>query len=368
MSTARVEPFRVGWVNDWACGSPGLHDQYLATRLAFEEAAESGLLERPVELLECQVEGPPFGTCDTVVREWRRLVDEEHCIAMIGPRVTDDALAARPWAERLEVPTLSDCGTLGFPGRWCFETPNGTFADESSLMIRYLEFRGVKSVALFYEDNPIGQEYHGYIPFAASQAGIRIAADIASPTVYDEQTAADYVETLKASGTESIAYMGWGTEGGRRFLAALRADGWDCPKVMNTILPGVTPGIAEYYGFRLDMFEGWAGMEQFCEANPRYLAFLDRFEARYGHRPVESCFAPLGYDQGRVMSLALARAKPGTREGVRAALEKIRMLPAANGGPGCHISFGPWDHRGYKGDYIVTREVRDGRNLLVEMK
>ena len=33
---------------------------------------------------------------------------------------------------------------------------------------------------------------------------------------------------------------------------------------------------------------------------------------------------------------------------------------ATNGGPGCYIQFGPWDRKGYKGDFLTIRELRGG--------
>jgi hypothetical protein len=47
--------------------------------------------------------------------------------------------------------------------------------------------------------------------------------------------------------------------------------------------------------------------------------------------------------------------------GLHDALETIRRLPAASGGPGTIITFGPEDHRGYKGpDFLILRNVTDG--------
>jgi hypothetical protein len=39
-------------------------------------------------------------------------------------------------------------------------------------------------------------------------------------------------------------------------------------------------------------------------------------------------------------------------------------VPATVGGPGNVLSFGPYDHRGYKGDYIVMRQILNGHNVL----
>ncbi len=35
-------------------------------------------------------------------------------------------------------------------------------------------------------------------------------------------------------------------------------------------------------------------------------------------------------------------------------------MPATNGGPGTYIQFGPWDRKGYKGDFLTIRELRGG--------
>src|SRR3954471_4395501 len=94
------------------------------------------------------------------------------------------------------------------------------------------------------------------------------------------------------------------------------------------------------------------------------MAMLDRFEKRFdGRRPMH-CYTAQGYDMGNVVAHGLALAKPASRDGLRRALEQVRRVPATVGGPGTSISFGPYDHRGYKGDYIVMRQIRNGENIL----
>jgi hypothetical protein len=41
-------------------------------------------------------------------------------------------------------------------------------------------------------------------------------------------------------------------------------------------------------------------------------------------------------------------------------MERIRWMPATNGGPGTYVQFGPSDHKGYKGDFLTIRELRGG--------
>ena len=37
------------------------------------------------------------------------------------------------------------------------------------------------------------------------------------------------------------------------------------------------------------------------------------------------------------------------------------MLPACVGGPRSYIGFGPYDHKGFKGDWLTVRQIVDGR-------
>ncbi len=47
-----------------------------------------------------------------------------------------------------------------------------------------------------------------------------------------------------------------------------------------------------------------------------------------------------------------------TPKGVRDALERVKLMPAASGSPGTRISFGQWMHRGWMGaGYLVARKL-----------
>jgi hypothetical protein len=36
------------------------------------------------------------------------------------------------------------------------------------------------------------------------------------------------------------------------------------------------------------------------------------------------------------------------------------MMPATLGGPRTYIGYGPEDHRGYRGDFMFMKQLRDG--------
>jgi branched-chain amino acid transport system substrate-binding protein len=102
---------------------------------------------------------------------------------------------------------------------------------------------------------------------------------------------------------------------------------------------------------------GWIGLDQYDEHNQTCQRFLDKFQARYGHRP-EYFFPPYCYDVGRLMLIALANARPLTGTGVKHALEKIKMLPAATGAPGTRLRFGKYIRHGWIGsEFLVARRM-----------
>ena len=69
-------------------------------------------------------------------------------------------------------------------------------------------------------------------------------------------------------------------------------------------------------------------------------------------------------DFATVLLHAFANAHPLTPRGVRDALEKVKMIPAAGGAPGTYLSFGQYIHRGWMGaGYLVARQLDpDGVN------
>ena len=95
----------------------------------------------------------------------------------------------------------------------------------------------------------------------------------------------------------------------------------------------------------------------FDERNEVARAFLDRFEARHGDRP-EYFFPPTATTSARMMLLAIAGGTPLTGEGVKDALEQIKMLPAASGAPGTRLRFGRFIRHGWVGsEFLVARRV-----------
>jgi hypothetical protein len=106
-----------------------------------------------------------------------------------------------------------------------------------------------------------------------------------------------------------------------------------------------------------------AGVDQYDEANKVGQEFLDRYQDRYGRRPAW-CVPVVKYDVARTLLQALTDAHPLSPRGVKEALERVKMLPAASGAPGTRVSFGNWTRRAWMGaGYFVARQLdADGVN------
>ncbi|MBV9510981.1 MAG: ABC transporter substrate-binding protein, partial [Caulobacteraceae bacterium] len=374
-SVGKRTPHRIGVLQDWALWAP-VKDWYNGLTLAFEEAYECGILDRPVELVVREIEGPPDGEAAKVIKAWRELAHKEHCLAIVGPHITDMAIIMRDVVEAEKVPTIAYTATFKFAGDYCFQTPNGTFADETFLISNHLAKRGVKSVGVIREDNPIGDEYFGYFRQHVRRLGIAVSSDqIVSPRI-DTAGALTALEAIRASGGQAVAHLGYGLS----FWSVLEAAqtmvqrGWDTPRATITTWVGAT-GLSEKRGspqlmnlpMPIELLEGWVGVDLPHEGNAVFTSFMQRYVKRFGGDRPFNCYPAHMYDIGRVLAEAIARSRPVTPKGLKRGLEQVRMVPATMGGPGTVLSFAPSDHRGYKGpDYLVLRGVRNGVEGLAE--
>ena len=127
---------------------------------------------------------------------------------------------------------------------------------------------------------------------------------------------------------------------------------WNPPRYMGTAFQNAW--IAQ---LMWDAIRGYTGLDQYDESNPVGQAFLDEYQAAYGRRP-EYCVPVVNRDIATILLLALADAHPLTPRGVKEALERVKMIPAASGSPGTRLSFGRWTRRGWMGaGYLVARQL-----------
>jgi ABC-type branched-subunit amino acid transport system substrate-binding protein len=345
-----VDPVRIGWLGAALDGPGGGYDKI--HRLAFDEAVEQGLLNRPYEFVLHAENGLPHGSAKNAIDGFKYLVDEG-CIAVAGAYSSDNAMVVGPYANELQVPLLSWCGTERFWGDYCFRLGNGDCGGDAALVVGWLKRQGYERVAVLSEVSPNGEEYFRYFRQECRRRGVTIAAvETVSQTPAD---LSENLEHLRSVNADALAYMGYGVLAASGVLReALDRLGWDPPRIMGTAFM--------FYLMGFDKFEGWVGVDQLCPDNKLAAGFHERYVARHEADPPmwPNAIPVLAYDTARVLVEVLYRAPVLTGWGVKAGFEQIRFMPSATGGPQTHIAGGPYDHQLFKGDWLLYGRVRNG--------
>jgi ABC-type branched-subunit amino acid transport system substrate-binding protein len=364
---SKAEPIKIGFLYDFKLPEGDDAERSRESRLLFRrpfelifrEGKERGIIDRDVEILYKEVEGLPKGTIKAVIDGYHELV-EAGCLLILGPMITDNCVPLRPVIERLQVPSISMTGAEDYLGEWTFALPQGSMTDEPVVWAHLIARRGFKTVGAFVEQSLIGESYLKYFRAACRAQGLSIVSVETIPQTGQEVRLA--AERMHAQKPDAVVHCGFGF-GALNINPALAALDWDPPRFMGTAFQNawINPVLWK-------AIMGWIGLDQYDEGNLVGQAFLDRYEAAYGSRP-EMCVPVMNHDFANVMLQALADARPLTPLGVKEALERIKMLPAAAGAPGTRISFGNWMRRGWVGaGYLVARKLDpDGINShLVE--
>ena len=95
------DPIKIGWLGSALDGPDGGYDKI--HRLAFDEALEQGLLDRPVEFVLHAENGLPRGSARNAADGFKYLVDQG-CIGVAGAYSSDNAIDRRPTGERAQGP------------------------------------------------------------------------------------------------------------------------------------------------------------------------------------------------------------------------------------------------------------------------
>jgi len=344
-----VAPLKVGFLNDYPTQAKTDNDTLDTLRLIFGEAVDSGLVDRPIEVVERQVFGLPNGAYQAVEDGYDELI-AEGCLVIFGPYISDNAVPLAAHADRVaKVPNIVLSGSEGALGEWTFALNNGSMPEEPVMLAAVLIGDGRSRIAIAYEASLIGKEYLAFAEKAYAAAGLHVVTTLAIPQV--EADKATVVEQLRAAEPDALVHVGFG-HGLWGFTDALEAAGWDPPRYTTTAFE-----MAHINAEWMRQLRGWIGLDSYDERNPVGQAFLDRFAARYGRRP-EHSMPGLVRDVATVIVRGLAAARPLTGEGVKHGIEQVKMVPAASGAPGTFLRFGRYIRQGWLGsDYLIARRV-----------
>lgn len=348
-----AQPIKLGYLMDFVLPDEYPEDKRLdltqSLELIFERGRRDGVIDRPVEIVYREVQGLPKGSAKAVIDAYGELVDEG-CLAVFGPFITDNAEPTKVEIERrFEVPALSVTGSEAWLGPWTFSLPMGSLTDEPVFWAEQMVAAGYETVGALVEQSLVGHTYITGFRGACERAGLRIVSE--QPIPQTAQDITDQVTRLHEARPDAVVHCGFGFGMAMVNLVLLSLD-WDPPRFMSTAFEN-----AWLNDLLWQAMLGWTGVDQYDEANAVGQGLLDEFEKAYGRRP-EYCVPVVNFDVANALLHAFADAHPLTPDGVRAALERVKMLPAASGSPGTFVSFGNWLHRGWVGaGYLVARQL-----------
>ncbi len=346
------EPVKIGILIDMDLNQL-LADWLDPTILAIEDAMNEGIWSRnPIELVIADARGLPRENYKKVIDGYTWLVDQG-CVVVLGPMISDNSVVLQDTANELGVACIGWTGSHKFASEYCFTVANGDIPTEGVMCAQWLKQQGHERVGLFWEAGSAGRDYADYFRETALQLGMEITKEVrleANPVGLEKDLA-----TMRDLGTQGIYYGGYGYAT-FHFASAFKALDWDPPRVMGTAFMFYSNSNAWAEGL-----EGWHGVDQLGEdgANPNYNTMIDRFDKRFGRRTGNVVVA-LAYDTARAAIHGIANAPVAAPKFVKEGLERIRWMPCTNGGPGTYIQFGPWDRKGYKGDFLTIRDLRGG--------
>src|SRR5919109_2965342 len=305
--------------------------------LGIADALNEGIFPRgPVQLVIADARGLPRENYRKVIDGYRWLV-EQGCVVVLGPMISDNSLVLQDTANELGVACIGWTGAHKFASEYCFTVANGDIPTEGTMCAQWLQQRGLRKVGLFWEQGSSGRDYADYFRETALQLGLNITREVKLEP--NPRHLADDLAAMRDAGTEGLYYGGYGYAT-FHFAEAFRALDWDPPRVMGTAFMFYSNSNKWAEGL-----EGWHGVDQLGEdgANPNYEAMIDRMEKRF-NRTSRNVVVALAYDTARCAIHAIGNAGMATPEEVKNGLERIRWMPATNGGPSTYVQFGPGDH------------------------
>jgi branched-chain amino acid transport system substrate-binding protein len=317
---------------------------------AFRAGLAAVPLDRPVDVIRVTVDGLPNGTEHALRTGFVELADAG-VLAIVGPGITDNAFVARDLADAMGVPCINWSGNEETRSRWCFQFQVGSLEEEPLLLVDHLVERGLRRVALVYDQASIGQRYADWFEARRTRAGIEVVARAGiSPIATD---AVDVLRAVQDDRADALVYLGLGVAA-HPLAVAKRDAGWEVPAIANTALMH-----GHSHPPWTEAWDGWVYVDMTSDSNPALQQLVRTLPAEVTATPLGACW----HDMGRLMGEGLAQSELLTRAGVLEGLERVKQVPATCGQTGTTMTLGRWDRAVLKGPYLALRQWRGGRSV-----
>ena len=138
----QYSPVKVGYLIDIDAGT-GLGDCLDAVVLASKDALDDGELKRPIEIIPIVARGLPLAEAAVTVAGYQALCDAG-CRVIMGPYITDNAMALLATGEDRKVPVVSTNGAKAVSSTYGFTLGNGGVSEEGALVAGWLREQGFR--------------------------------------------------------------------------------------------------------------------------------------------------------------------------------------------------------------------------------
>jgi ABC-type branched-subunit amino acid transport system substrate-binding protein len=349
---ADLTPIRIGILADIP-GADGGAGFEAALRRGLDVVAATGRLDRPVEFVRREGFGLPAGSEHAVVTAWHELV-AEGVLMILGPAVSDNGYVAAPLADATRVPAVNWTGGELTRSEWMFHYQIGSLEEEPCVLAERLAERGLRTVAVIHDRATIGLRYLEGFDQAVPLHGVEIVGRAGIVPLAEPGQVVAALERLRATEPSALVYLGLGLAS-RAVALGLAEIGWSPPAFANSALM-----FAYMHEEWRAGFAGWEYCDGIADDNTIRRSLVETLGERGGD--VMACG---GFDLGRLLGEAIARAPHLTRAGLKEGLERIKRVPAAMGRNGTWMGFAHWDRAALKGEFLVLREWKDGRSVQV---
>ncbi|MBS0445989.1 MAG: ABC transporter substrate-binding protein [Proteobacteria bacterium] len=304
----------------------------------------------------------------------KKLLDEQHVDAIIGPSGSPHSLAMVQFVADAQTPMLAPVGTVSVvlpmddKKKWVFKTTQNDNLICDAL-VGHMKKVGVKTAAFIGFSDAYGESWHQEFTAQAAAAGIKVVAD----ERYARSDASVTAQSLKilSAAPDAVLVAGVGTAAVLP-QATLYDQGYK-GRIYQTH-GAATPDFFRIGGSKVEGTVLAASLmlvlPEIPDSNPsKKIAqgFIDGYVKLYGQPP--ATFGANVYDAGllleRAIPQALKKGKPGTvafRAGLRDALEGTRDLVATQG----VYNMSPQDHSGFDDRGRVLIVVKDGAWKLLK--
>ena len=313
------------------------------------------------------------GDTTRAVQNVKKLVQEHHIDALIGPSTTPNAFAILDVIAEARVPMMATVGTsavvepLDAKKRWVFKTTQNDDLIAAALL-SHMKRDGVATVGFIGFNDPYGENWLKVFSALGEKAGIKVIA----VERYGRTDSSVTGQTLKLIAAKPDAML-IAAVGGPAVLpqATLREQGFK-----GTIYQTHAVATDDFIKLGKDKVEGTvlaAGpmlvIDEIPDTNPTKKvaqAYIAAYEKQFGSKP--ATFGANTWDAGillgRAIPVALKTAKPGTeafRSALRDALEQEREVVGCQG----VFNMSPVNHNGMDDRARVLVTLRDGKFRLL---